>query len=117
VGVVQHAVTVEDTAVSLGSGDVPVLGTPKVVALVEAATVEAVREALRDGETTVGIRVELEHLRASAVGTTVESHAILDVVEGGRLEFAVTLAEAGREVARGRVVRAVVDRRQFLSRL
>jgi fluoroacetyl-CoA thioesterase len=117
VGVVQHAVTVEDTAVALGSGDVPVLGTPRVVALAEAATVAALAGHLTDGETTVGIRVELEHLRASAVGATVEARATLEVVDGRRLEFGVAVSEGGREVARGRVVRAVLDREKFLGGL
>ena len=107
----------DDTAVALGSGDVPVLGTPRVVALVEEATVAAVREALGDGQTTVGTHVEVEHLRPSAVGVSVQAQATLEVVDDRRLEFAVRVTEGGREVARGRVVRAVVDREEFLSRL
>lgn len=117
VGVVELVVTDVDTAVSLRSGDVPVLGTPRVVALVEEACVAAVSKALREGETTVGTRVDVEHLRASSVGATVEARAMLDVVEDKRLEFVVSVTETGREVARGRVVRAIVDRKKFLDRL
>ena len=117
VGVIVHVVSPGDTASALGSGDVPVLGTPKVVALVEEACVAAVGRALDDGQTTVGTRVDVEHLRASSVGATVEAKATLDVVEDKRLEFAVSVTDAGREVARGRVVRAVVDRDRFVSRL
>ena len=106
-----------DTAVALGSGDVPVLGTPRVVALAEEATVAAVSKALRAGETTVGTRVDIEHLRPSTVGATVEARATLEGVDDRRLEFSVSVSETGREVARGRVVRAVVDREKFLSRL
>ncbi|HET6818911.1 MAG TPA: hotdog domain-containing protein [Mycobacteriales bacterium] len=107
----------QDTAVALGSGDVPVLGTPRVVALVEEATVAAVRDALAPTQTTVGTRVDVEHLRASAVGATVEVLATLEIVEGSRLQFAVAVTQDGREVARGRVTRQVVDRERFLSRL
>ena len=58
-----------DTAVALGSGDVPVLGTPRLLALAEAATVAAVARHLAPGETTVGTAVTLEHRRASPVGS------------------------------------------------
>ena len=116
-GSVVAVVAQQDTAAALGSGDVPVLGTPRVVALVEAACVAALAGRLPEGQTSVGTRVDVEHVRASAVGATVESHATLEVLEGRRLVFAVAVTEDGHEVARGRVVRAVVDRQQFLSRL
>jgi fluoroacetyl-CoA thioesterase len=117
VGEVVHVVSQQDTAVALGSGDVPVLGTPRVVALVEEACVAAVQPALADGETTVGMLIEIEHLHPSAVGAKVVAHARLTDVEGRRLEFAVGVSENGREVARGRVVRSMVDRDRFLSRV
>jgi predicted thioesterase len=117
VGVIVHVVSREDTAAVLGSGDVPVLGTPRVVALVEAASVAAVRDALEPTQTTVGVHIDLEHLRPSAVGATVEAQAMLDAVDGNRLEFAVSVTQDGREVARGRLERQIVDRERFLSRL
>jgi predicted thioesterase len=117
VGVIVHVVSREDTAAVLGSGDVPVLGTPRVVALVETASVAAVRDALEPTQTTVGVHIDLEHLRPSAVGATVEAQAMLDAVDGNRLEFAVSVTQDGREVARGRLERQIVDRERFLSRL
>jgi predicted thioesterase len=117
VGVIVHVVSREDTAAVLGSGDVPVLGTPRVVALVEAASVAAVRDALEPTQTTVGVHIDLEHLRPSAVGATVEAQAMLDAGDGNRLEFAVSVTQDGREVARGRLERQIVDRERFLSRL
>jgi predicted thioesterase len=106
-----------DTAIALGSGDVPVLGTPRVVALVEAATLDALKGWLADHQTTVGTLIDVDHLRPSAVGATVHAQARLDAMEGKRLEFTVTVTQDGHEVARGRVVRALVDRETFLSRL
>lgn len=106
-----------DTAVAVGSGDVPVLATPRVVALFEEATVAAVRDGLGSGETTVGTRVDVEHLRPTAVGATVEARATLTAAEGRRLTFVVSLLEGDVEAARGSVTRAVVDRDGFLSRL
>ena len=102
-----------DTARALGSGDVDVLGTPRALALVEAATVAAVAGRLGPGLTAVGARVELEHLAPSPVGASVRAEAELVDVTGRRLTFEVRLSQDGRVVARGRVVRTVVDRSRF----
>jgi len=114
---VELVVSEKDTAVALGSGDVPVLGTPRVVALVEEATVAAVAGSLDAAQTTVGTRVELDHLRPTAVGGRVTARAELVDVDGRRLTFRVIVVEDGRDIARGRVVRAIVDRATFVSRL
>lgn len=106
-------VTAADTARALGSGDVDVLGTPRVLALVEAATVAAAAAGLEPGRTTVGTRVELDHLAPSPVGATVRAEATLVERSGRRLTFDVTLSQDGAVVARGRVVRAVVARDSF----
>jgi fluoroacetyl-CoA thioesterase len=110
-----HTVADQDTAVALGSGDVPVLATPRVLALAERATVAAVAGAIGPGATTVGARVELEHLAASVVGATVRVSAELDRVDGRVLEFAVELRDGARLAARGHVTRVLVDRDAFLA--
>jgi len=102
-----------DLAPAFGSGDVPVLATPRLLALCEAATVAAVATHLAPGETTVGARVELDHLAPSPEGATVEAAAVLEAVDGRRLTFGVTAHQGGREVARGRVIRVRVDRAGF----
>ena len=76
-----------DTAAALGSGDVPVLGTPRLLALAEAATVAAVAPQLASGETTVGTSVTMEHRRASPVGSGLVIEAELTEVDGSRLVF------------------------------
>lgn len=106
-----------DTAQALGSGDVPVLATPRVVALVEAATVAATAGHLEPGATSVGTRVALEHLAATGVGRRVVAEARLTGVDGRRLSFDVTLHDGDTVAARGQVDRVVVDRARFLSRL
>jgi predicted thioesterase len=108
-------VTEADTARALGSGDVEVLGTPRALALAEAATVRAAAASLAPGQTTVGTRVELDHLAPSPVGATVRADAELVYRSGRRLTFDVRLTQDGREVAAGRVVRAIVDRARFLA--
>ena len=105
-----------DTAAALGSGDVPVLGTPRVLALAEAATVAALAGTLPDGSTTVGTRVDLAHLLPTAVGHTVVAEATLSTVDGRRLAFTVAVHDGAEVAARGRVERVVVDREAFVKK-
>jgi len=112
---VSATVTEADTARALGSGDVDVLGTPRVLALAEAATVRAAAASLAPGQTSVGTHVELDHLAPSPVGATVRADAELVYRSGRRLTFDVRLTQGGREVAAGRVVRAIVDRDRFTA--
>jgi predicted thioesterase len=105
-----------DTALALRSGDVPVLGTPRVIALAEEATVQAIGNSLPEGRTTVGYQVQLAHLTPTPVGGTVVAEATLEQVEGRRLTFRVAVNDARGLVAAGRVTRVVVERARFLER-
>ncbi|MGI5214782.1 thioesterase family protein [Plantactinospora sp. CA-290183] len=113
---VELVVTEADTAQAVGSGDVPVLGTPRVLALAEAATVAATATVLPAGMTTVGRRVELDHRVPTPVGRTVVAQARLAKVDGRRLLFEVTVTEGTTTIADGRVERALVDRHRFVER-
>ena len=106
-----------DTAIALGSGDVPVLGTPRLLALAEEATVAAVAPALDPTATTVGHRVELEHLSATPLGGKVRAEAVLAAVEGRNLTFEVTVSDGKGPVGKVTITRVVVDRARFLERL
>jgi len=105
-----------DTAVALGTGDVPVVATPRVVALAEEATVEAVRDELAGGETTVGYRVQFDHLAPTAVGGRVQAEATLEAVESRRLTFRVSVSDGRGLVGAGRITRVVVERDRFLDK-
>ncbi len=108
-----------DTAETLGSGSLPVLGTPRLLAWCEAATCAAIEPELAAGETSVGTRVELEHTRGSLVGARIEVSAT-SVHHDGRLHrFSVVArdADGGRVVATGEITRVVVDAERFLGRL
>jgi fluoroacetyl-CoA thioesterase len=113
---VELTVTDADTAQALGSGDVPVLGTPRLVALAEAATVAATAAQLERGTTTVGTRVEFDHTAASAVGRRVTVLAVLSKLDGRRLFFDIVVRDGTEQVAEGRIERVVVDRQRFLAR-
>jgi predicted thioesterase len=112
-------VTDDDTAAALGSGSLRVLGTPRLLAWCEAVTCAAIEPALQAGETSVGTRVELEHVRASAVGTALDVTATPLHRDGRLHRFSVLAREAGggRVVATGEVTRVVVDAERFLGRL
>lgn len=90
-GHVELVVTDDDTAIAARSGDVAVLSTPRIVALCEEAAVAAVVGQLGKGETTVGMRIQLDHLTPIAVGGHVTADAKLDKIEGRRLIFAVSV--------------------------
>lgn len=115
----EFVVTAADTAEVLLSGDLPVLGTPRLLAWMEAATCSAVSAALPEGQTTVGTRVSLEHRAASAVGARVTVRASVTHEDGRLLKFEVVATDApsGVLLGHGEVTRVVVDRERFLARV
>jgi fluoroacetyl-CoA thioesterase len=113
---VELTVTDADTAQALGSGDVPVLGTPRVLALAETATVVATSRQMPGGVTTVGTRAEVEHRAATPVGRLVTATATLAKVDGRKLLFEVEVRDGDAVVAEVRVERVILDRQRFISR-
>jgi predicted thioesterase len=105
-----------DTAIALGSGDVPVLGTPRIVALMEQAAVAVLAGTLDEGTTSVGTRIAVDHLAASPVGTVVTATAEVVDLDGRAVSFRLAVHEEHREVATGEHVRFVVARDRFLGR-
>jgi fluoroacetyl-CoA thioesterase len=111
----QETVTSDMTAGDMGSGDVQVLATPAVVALVERVAVAAVAGALEPGSTTVGARLEVDHLAPTPVGVLVSATARLETVEGRRLRFTFEVSDPAGVVARGTHLRVLVNRDAFLE--
>lgn len=117
----------EDTAIAVGSGDVPVLGTPRLLAWCEAVTVQALAPGLDDSQTSVGFRIRLDHLAPTPVGGIVEIRAEVAEVDGRQVTLTVEATETGRSgsggadeatrIGEGSVVRVVVDRQRFVDRL
>jgi predicted thioesterase len=105
-----------DTAIALHSGDVPVLGTPRLIALCEEATLVALADQLTAGHTTVGMRVQVDHLAPTHVGSSVAAEATLEKVEGRRLTFTVSVSDHCGLVAAGRVTRVIVETERFLDK-
>jgi predicted thioesterase len=116
---VERTVAEHDTAAALGSGDLAVLSTPRLLAWCEAATCAVVASYLTAQQTSLGTRVQLDHVGASAVGSVVRVTAAVSYVDGRLVRFEVVArdGEDDRMVAHGEVTRVVVDRERFLSRL
>ncbi|HEY2562267.1 MAG TPA: hotdog domain-containing protein [Acidimicrobiales bacterium] len=112
---VDLTVTDADTAVALRSGDVPVLATPRLVALCEEATCRAIDGHLPEGVTSVAKRVQFDHLVPVGLGGEVTAEATIDRIEGRRLIFTVAVTDGSGLVGAGKVSRVMVDRNAFLS--
>lgn len=110
-------VTAEVTAERVGSGDMPVLATPMLLALMENAAMLAVRGELPEGATTVGGHIESSHLKPSKVGDTVCATAEVTRVDGKKIWFRVSAHSGGALLGEGTHLRFIVDREKFLSRL
>ena len=113
----EMTVTDQVTAVAMGSGDLPVLATPAMMALMENAAMLAVAHELPEGCTTVGGHIESSHVRPSAVGDKVVAMAEVTRVDGKKIEFAVAAYAGDTLIGEGTHLRFVVDRDKFLSRL
>ncbi len=114
---VDLTVSETDTAIAMRSGEVPVLATPRLVALFEEAAMKAIDGQLAPNETTVGMRVQVDHLAPTAVGDVVTAEATLVDVEGRRLTFTVSAKDPRGLVGAGKVTRVVVDVERFLDKL
>ena len=115
----RFTVTDADTAVAVGSGTLPVLGTPRLLAWCEEVTCAALEPTLDAASTSVGTRVQLDHLAASPVGAEVEVSASSSYVDGRLHRFTVGARDvsSGKVLASGEITRVVVDAERFLGRL
>lgn len=115
-GEARLVVSTSDTARNVGSGDVDVLATPRLLALFEAATIDALRGILEAGQTSVGMRVQIDHLQPTPVGGEVVAEAQLEKIEGRRMTFTVTASDKGGLVGAGKVTRVAVDTDRFMGK-
>jgi predicted thioesterase len=113
---VELIVTDDDTSVMFHSGDVPVLATPRIIALCEEATMKAVANELGPDDTAVGMQVHIDHLAPTAVGNRVTAEAKVEAVKGRRVVFTVSARDDRGLVAAGRITRVVVNRDRFLEK-
>ena len=113
----KDVVRLENLAKTVGSGDLEVLATPAMAALMENAAMQAVAPELPEGSTTVGSLLEITHSRPSGLGEEVSATATLEEVEGRKLVFKVIAHDSKGVIGEGKHVRYVVDRQKFMSKL
>ncbi len=106
----------EDTAAEVGSGSLLVYATPCMVALMEGAACEAIGEALEEGQTTVGIALNIEHIAATPVGLEVHAEAVVTAVEGKIITFEVNAYDEAGPIGKGTHKRAIVNSQKFLDK-
>jgi fluoroacetyl-CoA thioesterase len=113
----QHTVTADDTSSSVGSGDLEVLATPRLITWCENAAFQVCSQQIDPGHTTVGTTVKIEHVKGSPVGAEVTVLCAEPINDGRRLVCHVVVKDSeGEEIARGEVHRAVVEPDRFLSK-
>lgn len=105
------------TAIAVGSGDMPVLATPMMMALMENAAMMAVKEELPEGCTTVGGHIESSHLKPSKIGDMVRAVAEVTKVDGKKIEFKVAAYSGDTLLGEGTHLRFIVDREKFMSKI
>ena len=107
----------QQTAIARGSGDMPVLATPAMMALMENAAMLAVAAHLPEGITTVGGHIESSHLCPTPVGAEVTATATLDKMDGRKLYFSVSAHQGETLLGEGKHLRFIVDRERFMSKV
>ncbi|MBQ3026104.1 MAG: thioesterase family protein [Alistipes sp.] len=110
-------VTPEVTAEYIGSGDLAVLATPAMCALMENAAMMAVATHLEEGQTTVGTALNIEHLRATKVGKIITATAVLTEINGRELKFNIAARDEVGMIGEGTHSRFIVNREKFMGKL
>lgn len=103
-------------AIHVGSGDLHVLSTPSMIALMEEAAMHCVAPNLREGQTTVGGKIAVSHLKPTAYERTISATATLTAVEGRKLLFTISASDEDGLIGEGEHTRFIVDRVKFMTR-
>ena len=106
-----------NTALAMGSGDMEVFATPAMVALMENAAMESVADFLPEGSSSVGTEMSTTHVKASAMGKTIQATATLMEIDPRKLTFKVVAKEGDTLIGEGTHIRFIVEREKFLSKV
>lgn len=110
-------VDADNTAKKMGSGDIDVFSTPAMIALMENAAMKAVEQSLEDGETTVGAKISITHIKPSKIGQEIKATAILSQIDGRKLTFSVVATEYDILIGEGTHVRYIVNKEKFMGKI
>lgn len=114
--VIEMTVTENDTAVRYGSGDLDVYATPAMIALMESTAKSCVGLHLPSGYSTVGIEVNIKHIKSTPVGMKVRCEAVLTKIEGKRLYFSVEASDEKGKIGEGSHIRYIINSEDFMKR-
>ncbi len=117
IGEAKHTVTTDDTASRWGSGLLPVFSTPALVGLMESAAVQALEGCLQPGQTSVGARIDVQHLAATPVGMQVHARAEMTAVEGRKLAFKIQAWDDVELIGEAEHERFIIDEARFIARV
>ncbi|MCX7714474.1 MAG: thioesterase family protein [Clostridia bacterium] len=106
----------DNTARAMKSGELDVFATPAMIAAMEAASVDCVLSQLDEGESTVGTKIDAEHLSATPVGMTIKATATLEEIDGRRLVFSVIAEDDCTIIGRGTHERFIIQKEKFMSK-
>lgn len=113
---ITETVTRDNTADTVGSGDLPVYASPAMAALMEKAAKTAAKELLGEGETTVGSELDIKHLRPSVIGASITATATLTAQEGRKLVFDVEASDGSGIIGSGNHTRYIVNIEKFMAK-
>ena len=115
-GRAETVVTESNTAAAIGSGALPVFSTPHMIALMESASMDAIAPCLEEGQGSVGVRIDVEHLAATPLGMSVRAESSLTSVEGRMLSFEVKAWAGDELIGRGSHQRCLVFNERFMEK-
>ena len=115
-GRAEALVTEQNTAAAVGSGSLPVFATPMMVALMEAAAVNALAGCLEEGQSSVGTHMDVSHDAATPLGMTVWAEAELTAVEGRALTFTVSAFDEAGPIGKGIHTRFLIQEERFMTK-
>ena len=113
----KKVVSPEETAARVASGTLEVYGTPMMIALMEKTSFELVQSELAEGESTVGISVNIKHNKANKIGDEVVCESTLVKIDGRKLVFDVKVTHNGNVVGEGTHERFIINVEKFLAKL
>ena len=116
IGTAETMVELADTALEVGSGSLRVYATPCMAALMEGAACDCIEELLPEGQTSVGISLQLSHTAATPIGMGVIAEATLTKVEGKKLTFSITAKDEAGTIGTATHERVIVNAERFLEK-
>jgi len=112
----ESKVTENETAIKMGSGDLEVYATPAMIALMENVAKSSVIDELPNGYTTVGIDMNVKHIKSSPVGAKIKCKATLIKVDGKKLFFEVEASDDKGAIGKGSHIRFIVNSNDFMEK-